>query len=182
MQMKGKITKKLASGKSLPRWSSRACLGLNLGLSPMHARNVYLVLTLITRCVSPQYHCCFDYFFETTCHIGPDVSGTISWQQIARLNCASVILSEMSARIQHSIMYPETPSDGDVPLEKLSFSPPVFNVPLDNYSVSGGDSQVSENNNPSCQSRALLQAGGVTPDETPVTAGTSQRERVCTMS
>ena len=55
----------LASGKSLPRWSPRARLGLNLGPSTIHARNVYLVLNLITGCVSPQYHCRFDDFFET---------------------------------------------------------------------------------------------------------------------
>jgi hypothetical protein len=34
----------LASGNQLPRWSPRVRLGLNLGPSPMHARNVYLVL------------------------------------------------------------------------------------------------------------------------------------------
>jgi len=68
----------LASGKQLPRWSPRARLGLNLGPSPMHARNVYLVLNLSTGCVSPQYHCRFDDFFETTRHNGPDVS--LSWK------------------------------------------------------------------------------------------------------
>ncbi len=55
----------LASGNQLPRWSPRTCLGLNMGPSPMHAQNVYLVLNLITGWVSPQYHCCFDNFFET---------------------------------------------------------------------------------------------------------------------
>jgi hypothetical protein len=44
----------LASGNSLPRWSPCARLGLNLGPSPTHARNVYPVLNLITGCVSPQ--------------------------------------------------------------------------------------------------------------------------------
>ncbi len=44
----------LASSKLLPRWSPRARLGLNLGPSPYHARNVYLVLNLMTGCVSPQ--------------------------------------------------------------------------------------------------------------------------------
>jgi hypothetical protein len=113
----------LASGKSLPRWSPRACLGLNLGPSPMHARNVYLVLNLTTGCVSPQYHCRVDNFFETTRHGGPDVSGTISWQQIAGLDRASIILSEMSAPIQHSVMYPESISEGDVLPEEPLFSP-----------------------------------------------------------
>ena len=54
----------LALVKQLPRWSPCARLGLNLGPSPMHARNVYLVLKLSTGCVSPQYHCRFDNFFE----------------------------------------------------------------------------------------------------------------------
>jgi hypothetical protein len=47
----------LASGNQLPCWLPCARLGFNLGLSPMHARNVYLVLNLVTGCVSPQYHC-----------------------------------------------------------------------------------------------------------------------------
>jgi hypothetical protein len=79
-------------------------------------------------------------------------------------------------------MYPETPSEGDVLPEELPFAPPVFDVTSDDYSVSDGDSQVSENIQPSCQSQAFLQAEGVTPSETPVTTGTTQRGRVCTMS
>ncbi len=33
-----------ASGNQLPCWSPHTCLGLNLGPSPVHARNIYLVL------------------------------------------------------------------------------------------------------------------------------------------
>jgi hypothetical protein len=148
----------------------------------MHATNVYLVLNLITGCVSPQYHCCFDDFFKTTRHGGPDVSGTICWQQLAGLDRATTILLKMSTPTPHSVMYPETPSEGDVPPEELPFAPPVFDVTSDDYIVFDGDSQVLENVRPSCQSRALLQAEGVTPSETPVTAGTSQRGQVCMMS
>jgi hypothetical protein len=75
-------------------------------------------------------------------------------------------------------MYPETPSEGDVPPEESCFSPPVFDVTSDEYSVTDGDSQVSENTEPSRQS----QAEGVTPADTPVTAGTSQRGRVRTVN
>jgi hypothetical protein len=96
----------LASGKRLPRWSPHTRLRLNLGPSPMNAKNVYLVLNLSTGCVSPQYHCSFDDFFETTCHNGPDVSGTIFWQLLAGLDRAEMILSEVSAPTQHSVMYP----------------------------------------------------------------------------
>jgi hypothetical protein len=64
----------LAAGNAVPKWSPKARLGLNLGLSPMHARNFYLVLNLSTGLVSPQYHCRFKDFFETTKYGGPDVS------------------------------------------------------------------------------------------------------------
>jgi hypothetical protein len=93
-----------------------------------------------------------------------------------------MILSEMSAPIQHSPVYPETPSEGDVLPEEFPFSPPVFDVTSDEYSITDGDSQVSENTEPSRQSRASLQAEGVTPAEPTITAGTSQRGRVHTMS
>jgi hypothetical protein len=95
-------------------------LGLNLGPSPMHARNVYLVLNLITGCDSPQYHCRFDDFFETTCHNGPDVNDTISRQLLVGLNSPEMILSEVSVSTQHSIMYNETQSEANVPLEEIS--------------------------------------------------------------
>ncbi len=97
----------LALGNQLPQWTSRACLGLNLGPSPMHARNVYLVLNLTTGCVSPQYHCRFDDFFETTHHNGPDVSGTICWQQLAGLNCIEQILSDVSTPTLHHHYVPQ---------------------------------------------------------------------------
>jgi hypothetical protein len=172
----------LASGKFLPRWLPHACLGLNLGLSLMHARTVYLVLNLTTGCVSPQYHCRFDDFFKTTRHGGPDVSGTISWQQLAGLDRATTILPEVSAPIQHSVMHPESLSEGDIPPEEPSFSPSVLDVTLDDYNFSDRDSHVTENTGPSRQSWASLQAEGVTPAEHPVTAGTSQRGRVHMMS
>jgi hypothetical protein len=120
------LQNKLASGKFLPQWSPRVRLGLNLGPSPMHARNVYMVLNLITGCVSPHYHCHFDNFSKTTYHGGPDVSGTICWQQLVGLDCATVILLEVSTPTPHSIKYLETPSEGDVPPEELPFVPPAF--------------------------------------------------------
>jgi hypothetical protein len=39
-----------------------------------NARNIYLVLSLHTGCVSPQYHCQFDDFFEMVRPGRPDVS------------------------------------------------------------------------------------------------------------
>jgi hypothetical protein len=144
----------LASGNQLPQWPPRARLELNLGPSPMDVRNVDLVLSLITGCVSPQYHCCFNDFFETTHHGGPDDSGTICWQQLVGLDRATTILSKVSAPIQHSVMYPGTPSEDTVPSEEISVIPPFHKFTADDHCISDGDFQVTENAQPSRQSRA----------------------------
>jgi hypothetical protein len=86
----------LASGNQLPPCSPHARLGLNLGPSPKHARNVYLVLNLVIECVSPQYYYCVDNFFKTTRHDAPDVSGAIFQQQLADLDCATTVLFKVS--------------------------------------------------------------------------------------
>ncbi|KAL7475008.1 LOW QUALITY PROTEIN: hypothetical protein ACHAW6_000943, partial [Cyclotella cf. meneghiniana] len=52
-------------GGKIPKWSPRSSLGLNLGPSPQHARNVNLVLNLDTGLVSLQFHCRYNDFFET---------------------------------------------------------------------------------------------------------------------
>ncbi len=83
----------LTAGHSIPWWNPRACIGLNLGPIPMHARNVYLVLLLLTGLVSPQFHCCFDDFFET-CKYGVTTAGTSStqatWQHLAGFKRATI--------------------------------------------------------------------------------------------
>ena len=75
----------LASGKTLPKWSPRARLGLNLGPSPNHARNVNLILNLDTGLFSPQFHCRYDDFFETTSLNKPDTMTSSNWQVLAGL-------------------------------------------------------------------------------------------------
>jgi hypothetical protein len=70
----------LAGGKSISRWDPRSCNGLYLGPSPLHARNVHLVLSLTTGLVSLQFHCCFDDFFET-CKYGVSDMGVSSTRQ-----------------------------------------------------------------------------------------------------
>jgi hypothetical protein len=79
-------------------------------------------------------------------------------------------------------MYPGTPSKDTVPLEEISVAPPFHEFTADNHSVSDGDSQVTENVQPSYQSRASHRNEGVTSVEPTVTAGTSQRGWVCMMS
>jgi hypothetical protein len=79
-----------------------------------------------------------------------------------------MIISEMSTPIQHSNMYLESLSEGDIPSEEPSFSSPVFDVTLGRRFLSLSELAI----------HGLL----VTPAEPTVTAGTSQRGRVRTMS
>jgi hypothetical protein len=88
----------LQSRNMLRRWEPRARLGLYLGPSPRHARNVSLVLNLNTGLVSPQFHVTHDDFFETTedhCH-----QSTSAWQQLTGFT-----------RVAHSNM---PPAQGEV--------------------------------------------------------------------
>ncbi len=113
----------------------------------MHARNVFLVLNLMTGCISPQYHCCFDDFIETAHHSTPDVSGTICWKQLANLDCAKMTLSEISTPKQHRVISLETPSEEEShSMSQPIFEPNTYDTMSDDYSVSDADSQVSENN------------------------------------
>ena len=79
-----------------------------------------------------------------------------------------MIISEMSTPIQCSVMYLESLSEGDIPPEELSFSSPVFDVTLGRRFSSLSELAI----------HGLL----VTPAEPSVTAGTSQRGQVRTMS
>ncbi len=170
----------LVSGSQLPCWSPRARLGLNLGPSPMQARNVYLILNLVTGCVSPQYHCCFDNFFKTMHHGAPDVSGTICWQQLANLDPTKMVFSKVSMPNQHSVVSLEMPSDEESHImSNLVFKPNTFDTMSDDSSISEA-LQVSKNSHTPWQNWSSHTTDEVTPVEPTVTAGTSQHGRVCT--
>jgi hypothetical protein len=55
----------LESGKTIPKWESGARVVIYVIPSPRHARNVYMVLSVYTGMVSPQFHVQCDDFFET---------------------------------------------------------------------------------------------------------------------
>ena len=83
---------------------------------------------------------------------------------------------------QHSIMYSETPSDEEPhTMSNLVFNPNTFDNTSDDYSISEA-SQVSENSHTSQQNWSSHMIDEVMLVEPTVTAGTSQRGQVCTMS
>jgi hypothetical protein len=57
------LNNRLQSGNRIPKWDSRARLGVYFGPSPRHASSVSLVLRLETGLVSPQFHVRNDDFF-----------------------------------------------------------------------------------------------------------------------
>ena len=55
----------LQNGKPYHKWRERSRIGIYLGRSPHHARNVALVLDRETGLVSPQFHVTFDSTFSS---------------------------------------------------------------------------------------------------------------------
>ena len=78
------LNDQLASGNTLPKWSPRARMGINLGPSPRHARSVYFILNPSTGLVSPQFHVRFDDFFESVRELTDD-TGLSDWKRNAGL-------------------------------------------------------------------------------------------------
>jgi hypothetical protein len=181
----------LTAGSPIPHWSPRARLGVDLGSSPSHARTVYLVLNLHTGCVSLQYHCRFDNFFETVRNGGPDVSVPLAWQQLSGLTAMTQSPSmehhdevpQPSQRMQfgnipvaHSQESDDTISFGDIAGTPIFSDQPVQDF-YDDQSVTTVNEGVTVSQLPSQPSHnsADLQ-------DTSSSAGTSSQERVCKMS
>ena len=55
----------LQTGKAYHKWRERSRIGIYLGRSPHHARNVTLVLDRDTGLVSPQFHVSYDSSFDS---------------------------------------------------------------------------------------------------------------------
>jgi hypothetical protein len=178
------LQNQLAAGNSIPKWSPRALLGLNLGQSPMHARNVYLVLNLSTGLLSPQYHCCFDDFFETTKYGAADVAVSSTWQQLAGFDCATDVDSQTQASTLHSRAQRETPSDVHVPSEELNDSGEHLKFTNEFHNnVAGKTTGVTTPQNELPRSQGSQGSEGAAHKNTVnMSAGVIRRGRVRTMS
>jgi hypothetical protein len=83
----------------------------------------------MTGCVSPQYHCWLDDFFETTRHSQPDVSDTICWHQLAGLSHAAQILSDLAQPMQFSMV------SQTIPLGNRPDDLDVFSMPQVDFDI-----------------------------------------------
>jgi hypothetical protein len=144
----------LAAGSPILHWSPRARLGVNLGSIPSHARNVYLVLNLHTGCVSPQYHCRFNDFFETVRHGGPDVSVPMAWQQLSGLTVMtgtpSMEYHDEVPRPSECMQFKSNPvahsqeSDNTISYGDTADTPIFFHQPMQGFSNDQSVTTVSE--------------------------------------
>jgi Reverse transcriptase (RNA-dependent DNA polymerase) len=69
------LDNELQSGRKIPKWLPRARVGIYLGKSPRHARNVSMVLNPRTGMTSAQYHIKFDDTFETVANMNESSHG-----------------------------------------------------------------------------------------------------------
>ena len=78
------LNKKIADGKTLPKFQPRSERHVYLGFSPFHASTVPLVLNPRTGSITPQYHCVFDDWFATLATSIDDVPDfmTAQWQTL----------------------------------------------------------------------------------------------------
>jgi hypothetical protein len=181
----------LAAESPIPHWSSRVRLGVKLGSSPSHARNVYLVLNLHTGCVSPQYHCRFDNFSATVRHGGPDVSVPPAWQQLSGI---TVMMQTPSMEHHDEVPHPfqriqfgnnpvarSQESDDTISFGDVAGTPIFFNHPMQDFSDNQSVTAVNEGvtasqlpSQPSHDSADLQDASS--------SARTSLQGRVCKIS
>jgi hypothetical protein len=70
------------TGSGIPKWRSRANVGIYVGTSPRHSRKIALVLNLVTGHVSPQFHVNVDDFFETLRPTTGNAMPRSDWQKM----------------------------------------------------------------------------------------------------
>ena len=72
-----------------PKWDARSRAGIYMGQSPVHNRNMALVLNIHTGYVSPQFHVKFDETFRTVQQDKWNATWLISTGFMTRINKVS---------------------------------------------------------------------------------------------
>ena len=78
------LDKALQAGKKIPKWQDRSRVGIYLGPSPQHARNISLVMNLTTGLCSPAFHVAFDPTFERMRRSFGHYPPVSKWQELCR--------------------------------------------------------------------------------------------------
>ena len=56
---------RLQDGSNIPRWDPHTRCVIFMGVSPLHASSVGVICNPAMNCLSPQFHCICDDYFET---------------------------------------------------------------------------------------------------------------------
>jgi hypothetical protein len=178
----------LAAGNSIPHWSPHTHRGFNLGPSPLRARNVYLAINLHTGCVSPQYHCRFDNFFEMVKHGGPDFSVLTAWQQLSGLTIMTQTPSmkhhdeaprpSQCMQFENIVVAPAENTDNTISFGDTADTPIFFDQHVQDFSNNQSVAMVNEGG---MDLHQPLQDSAVLPSVS-IGAGASSRGRVHKMS
>jgi len=100
------------------KWAERARIGLYLGRSPQHSRNVALVLNIQTARVSPQFHIKVDSMFHTTRNTTRQERTKSTWQE------AAGFISDHSTRAKEKDQDKTEPKTSPPPVEFKRMHPP----------------------------------------------------------
>jgi hypothetical protein len=117
---------KLASGKTIPKWNSRARVGLYIGPYLRHARNLSLVLRLDTGLVSPQFHVQHDDFFETVIPKEGNPAILSHWQKLSGIR-----LDGKAEKFKSKVSRGNKPTSKETRVEPAaSLEPELFELEL----------------------------------------------------
>jgi hypothetical protein len=181
----------LAAGNSIPHWSPRARLGVNLGSSLLYARNVYLELNLHTGCVLLQYHCRFNNFFEMVRHGGPEVSVPTAWQHLSGLTVMTQTPSveyhdevprpSECMQFRNNVIPPTQETDNNISFGNTADTPNFFNQHMQDFGDNESVAMVNEGGMASHQPSQPSHNSAVLPSVS-TSAKISLQGRVCKIS
>jgi hypothetical protein len=75
------------SGVKIPKWNPRSRRGVNMGFSDRHASTIALVLNLMTKSISPQFHVVFDDWFTSVHSNGEELDPEVWNSLITNPSC-----------------------------------------------------------------------------------------------
>ena len=93
----------LQAQKSHNKWTDHSRVGIFLTLSPVHSRNIPLVLNTSSGNMSPQFHCLYDDGFAT-CRC--DAKFNSIWKTKAKLDRPSKSIVDLSSPTPHTSSTP----------------------------------------------------------------------------
>ena len=106
------LEQKLQSQQSHNKWTDRSRVGIFLTRSPVHSRNVPLVLNTSIGNVSPQFHCLYDDEFAT-CKRDAKINSV--WQAKSKLDRPTTLVVASSSSTSHASFTPNLPPSQHYP-------------------------------------------------------------------